>query len=316
MFKRKILFFAIIITAIFLFAGCQTLQPETDNADKKDAPELAASQPADSDYFIGVGFSNTGNETDDLSNAKKKAFSDLVSALLKYIKNSQYALLPMDAEKKYFGAAEAHIAQSLTMNAADLKSDSSYSEKNGCRFYYKILKADWERIEKEEKQEIAQFLNELLSPKLSSKESTDYDILSSFGSGWKFLAESPYPEAIYGSLGSGKGSYIDLIEDNIAKVFSRLVINIKPDNLITEPGRSENMTVSITDKEGRKPGEFKIEFFNKTDRKKISEIVTKKDGTYSGNIELFKNLPLGKHQLYAEISMPYMKPIRNYSKKI
>ena len=316
MFKRKIFFFAIIITVVFLFAGCKTLQPETDNEAEKDAiPEWFSSQPADSEYFMGIGFSNTGNEADDLSNAKKKAFSDLISVILKHIKNSQYALLPADAEKKYFGAAEAHISQSLTMNAADLKSDSFYSEKNGGWFYYKILKADWERIEKEEKQEILQFLNDLLAPKLSSKESTDYDILSSFGSGWKFLAESPYPEAIYGSLGSGKGIYIDLIEDNIAKVFSRLVINIKPDNLITEPGRSENMTVSITDKEGRKPGEFKIEFFNKTDRKKISEIVTKKDGTYSGNIELFKNLPLGKHQLYAEISMPYMETNQKLFKK-
>ncbi|MCL2706468.1 MAG: hypothetical protein FWE72_09710 [Spirochaetaceae bacterium] len=263
--------------------------------------------PVHVDYFMGVGFSNTGNEADDLNNAKKKAFSDLALVIFEHIKKSQQYLLPPNADAKYFDSAEAHIIQSLTRNFTDIETDFYYSADNkGYWFYYKISKIAWEKIEKEEHQEIADFIEEVLSPKLSSKEISDVEILSFLLNGWKFIAESPYPELVRGNLDNDNGLLINLIENNIAKVFSRLVINIEPDHISTEPGLSQDVIVSVTDKEGRRTGEFKIDFFRKTDGKKVAEITTKKDGRYSGKVE-FKNLPVGKQQVYAEISMPHIE---------
>ncbi|MCL2481790.1 MAG: hypothetical protein FWF38_08770, partial [Spirochaetaceae bacterium] len=260
-----------------------------------------------------------------LNNAKKKAFSDLAAVIFESIKKSQQHLLPADAYVKYFDSAEAHIIQSLTRNFTDIESDFYYSsESKGYWFNYKISKSDWDRIQKEEQQEIAEFLEEVLSPKISSKEITNVEKLYFLVNGWKFIAESPYPEIVWGTLDNEKGLFINLIENNIAKVFSWLAIDIEPDHITTEPGLSEKIIISISDREGRKPGELKIDFYNKADGKKVAEIITGEDGRYSGNVE-FKNLPLGKQQLYAEISMPYLEinpklfkkeinsPVRNFT---
>ncbi len=315
--KRKIVFFIlIIITTVFFIIGCTSsyaaLPKKAGNESK--APEWVNSKNADNNYFIGIGFSNSGNETNDLNIAKKKAFSALISTIFANIKKSQEFVLDANADKKYFDSAEAHITQSLTRNYTDVKSDSYYDENKGNWFYYKISKDDWSRIEKEEKQEIADFLNEVLSPKLLSKDLTDFEILSSLINGWKFLAESPYPELIYGTLANDKGLLIDIIENNISKIFSRLVINIDPNPILTEPGRSENIIISILDKDGRNPGQFQINFYNKADEKEIAQITTEMDGTYSGKIE-FKGIPMGKQQLYAQFSMPYLEFNPEFFKK-
>ena len=311
MFKRKIFYLVIIITSVFFILGCKTTPaqltiegaPEWVNIWYNNDP---SNNLSDGDYFFGVGFSNTGNDIDDINNAKKRAFSELSLIIFKNIKESQKDLLPIDAEEKYFGSAEAHIVQSLTRNYTDIKDDFYYSEERGTWYYYKILKSDWARIEKEEKQEIADFLEEVLSSRILSKEINEVELLTYLANGWKFIAESPYPEIVAGALANEKGVLIDLIENNIARVFSRLTINIETNNISTEPWRTENFIFSIFDKEGRKPGELRIDIYNKADGKKITEVTTGKDGKYSDKVE-FKNLPLGKHRLYAEISMPFLE---------
>ena len=307
MFKNKISFVIIIITVLFLLEGC-LLPPEKESEELTSewAENLIVSEPIDSNYFVGIGISNTGNENADLEHAKKLAFSDLTAVIFENIKKSQEHLLPPNAEEKYFDSAEAHIVQSLSRNFTAISTDAYYVEGKGYWFYYKLLKTDWERIQKEEEQEIAAFIEEVLSPKILSKEVTDAELLSSLFNGWKFLAESPYPELVFGNLVNERGLLINLIEDNIAKVFLRLVIDIKTDNIMTELGRSETFTLLVSDKEKRKPGEIKIDFYKKADAQKITEVITETDGRYSDSIE-FNNLPIGRQKLYAEISMPYLE---------
>ena len=307
MLRTKISFFIIIITAFLLLTGCETVsKTEGEDYAPEWANNLIESNTVDDKYFVGIGISNTGNENADLDFAKKLAFSDLTSVIFESIKKSQEHILPANAEEKYFDSAEAHIVQSLSRNFMTISTDALYINGKGYWFYYKILKTDWEKIQKEEEQEIANFIEEVISPKLLSKETTDVELLTSLFNGWKFLAESPYPELVFGALVNDRGILIDLIENNIAKVFSRLAITIGTDNISTELGRSENFSVMVSDKGRRKIGELKIDLYNKANNQKITEIITEKDGHYSDNVE-FKNLQLGKQKLYAQVSMSYLE---------
>ncbi|MCL2791661.1 MAG: hypothetical protein FWD87_01085 [Spirochaetaceae bacterium] len=300
MFKRKMFFSVIIIAVVFFIIGCETTSA---NRLGEDAPEWVRSSLVDSDYFIGIGFSNTGNEANDINNARIEAFSGLILTIFESIKRSQQHLLPANAEKKFFYSAEAHIIQALTRNHEDIKSGSYNPEGRGYWFHYKIAKTDWARIQEEEQQEIAEFLIEVLSPRLFSREVTSVEILTFLVNGWKFIADSPYPMLIQDPLAGNERLFIDTIENNIQNVLSNLVINIETNNIITEPGQSENFIVSILNRDGRIPGELQLDVFNRANERKVTEVTTNRNGRYSGNVE-FRNLSVGRQQLYAKISIP------------
>ncbi|MCL2293677.1 MAG: hypothetical protein FWC36_02260 [Spirochaetes bacterium] len=294
----------ILITAIFLIMSCNTAQVKTD---RKEIPEWVANKYIvnSDDYFIGAAFLNDLDDTDDFNKTRQKAFSNLVSVIFENIKKSQKDLLPADAEKKYFAYAEAHIIQALTGNSASVKSDSHQSETARIWLSFRILKSDWERIKKEEKQEIADFIEGILSPRFLSRQTTTFELLTFLGNSWKFVAGSPYPKLVRGTINNERGLLLDLIEDNIATIFSGLAINIETNHIITEPGRPENFIISVLDSEGRNPGRFRINLYNRAAGGKVAEVITGINGRYSGKIE-FKNLLPGEHQLYAEVSMPHI----------
>ncbi len=303
---KKITYSAVLLLIIVLF--CQSCGATTAKTVKEEEkrPVWIDNYPVDSAYFVGIGSSKSGDKNADLDAAKAKALTSLASAISVSIKSSQEFTVRENSSGKSSQTAEIQITQSVNSNFKDVEVfDSYYSDDSGYWFYYRISKARWAEIERQAKADIASRVSDIVSPQLSATSATDFEILSALGKGWLLVAESPYEGDIKTQLNGENGILIDMLENNVSKVFSRLTLQIEPETVITEPGKLETIKVKVTDREGRVPGQFKIDICSKADNKKITEITTDKEGNYSGKLG-FPGLPVGKNGLYASLSMPYL----------
>ncbi len=298
-------FFGILISTAFLLNSCivTTSGVSKKPADQEARPVWIDNYPVDSEYFIGIGSSNTGNQSADYELAKSKALNALAAAISVNIKSTQDFTVKEDSEGKSFQSTELQINQSVSRNFKEIEVfDSWFSEVSGSWFYYRISKARWAEIQRKEKEEIATRVIGVISPVLLSPDSSDFEILSSLGKGWQLVAESPYEGTINTTVNGEEGILIDLLEENISKVLSGIVLHVEPEVIVTEPGRLEDIAITVVDKNGRTPGPLTIDFINKTDGVRLTEVTTDKDGKFSGKAG-FNLLPAGKNTIYAVISM-------------
>ncbi|MDX9800965.1 MAG: LPP20 family lipoprotein [Spirochaetia bacterium] len=306
MFSGKTAYFlAILISTAFLFNSCITSNSgfSKKSSQEDNRPVWIDSYPVESEYFIGIGSSKTGNKSQDLDTAKAKALAALASAISVNIKSSQDFTVKEDSDGKSFQSAEVQINQSVSRNFSDVEVyDSWYSDSSGYWFYYRISKSRWEEIQRLEKAEISLRVNGVVAPVFLSPDISDFEILSSLGKGWQLVAESPYEGTINTEINGKSGILIDLLEENVSQVLSGITLQIEPEVIVTEPGRLEDVRLKVIDKNRRTPGTFKIDFINKADGAKVADVRTDKDGNFSGKIG-FNQLPSGKNNLSAVISM-------------
>lgn len=298
--------FILTVLLVMVLAGCGSAPAAKKASQKEERPEWVDNYPVDPDYYIGIGSSNTGNKSEDLESAKARAITALATAISVSLQSRQDFTVREDSEGKSFQSAEIQITQSVNRNFREIEVyDSFSSEQSGYWFYYRISRARWAQIEMEEKREIISRVKGIAEPLLLNEESTDFELLAALGKGWQIVAESPYQTTIGTNLAGEEGVLLDLLESNISKVFSRLSIDVKPEEISTEPGKLFPVTVQVKDSQGKTPGQFRVDFYVKEGNVKAAEMTTEKDGTFSGRIS-FTSLPVGKSRLYASLSMPYL----------
>ncbi len=286
---------------MFLF-GCGTTST-VSAPEEEGKPEWIDNYPVDSAYYIGVGSSNTGNKSADMETAKAKALTDLAAAISVQISSEQEFVVKEDSKGNAYQSAEVQINQAVSNNFKDVEvADSYYSEKSGYWFFYKLSKAKWAAIQAMEKMAIDDRVKSLINPVYDNSDSTAVDKISSLSKSWNVVVESPYEGTIDSSFKGESGLLIDLIEMNMGRVTKDLEINILPSEITTEPGKYENIKVSVVNRNGEKPGQIKIGFYTKKDNIKCAEIITDQNGKYSGKIK-FSSLPTGKSDVTAAIAL-------------
>ena len=301
LFLRKIKLILIIPAVVLTVLSCGTTSASKPAEEVK--PEWIDNYPVDSAYYIGVGSSNTGNKSADMESAKAKALTDLASAISVQISSEQSFVVKEDSEGNAYQSAEVQINQAVSNNFKDVEvADSYYSEKSGYWFYYRLSKAKWAAIQAMEKMAIDDRVKSLINPVYESADSTSVDKISSLAKSWNIVAESPYEGTIHSSFKDESGLLIDLIEMNMGRVTKDMELTVTPSEITTEPGKYENIKVSVKNRNGKNPGQIKIAFYSKKDNSKCAEIITDQNGQYSGKIR-FSSLPTGKSDVTAAIAL-------------
>ena len=300
LFLRKIIIL-LLIAAALSFTACSTTSKAASSEEER--PDWIDNYPVDNAYYIGVGSSNTGDKSSDMETAKAKALTDLASAISVQISSEQSFVVKEDSKGNAFQSAEVQINQAVSNHFKDVEvTDSFYSEKSGYWFYYRLSKAKWAAIQAMEKMAIDDRVKSLITPVYENPETTSVDKISSLAKSWNIVVESPYEGTIDSTFKGESGKLIDLVEMNMGRVTKDLVIETEPSSITTEPGRYENIRLSVKNRSGEAPGQIKIGFYNKKDNMKCAEIVTDRDGNYSGKIK-FTSLPTGKSDVSAEIAL-------------
>ncbi len=299
--NRKLILILIIVSAVLFISGCGTTSSAA--APEEVKPDWIDNYPVDSEYYIGIGSSNTGNKSADMETAKAKAVTDLASAISVQISSEQTFTVKEDSAGNAYQSAEVQINQAVSNHFKDVEvTDSFYSEKSGYWFYYRLSKARWAAIQAMEKLAIDDRVKSIINPVYDNSESTSVDKISSLSKSWNIVAESPYEGTINSSFKGESGLLIDLIEMNMGRITKDLEIDINPSEIKTEPGRYENIELIVKNKNSEKTGQLKIGFYNKKDMTKVAEVITDQEGRYKGKIK-FTSLPTGKSDITASIAL-------------
>ena len=297
---KKTAVFAVLLLAALMFAGCGTTAKAASKGEER--PDWIDNYPVDSAYYTGIGSSNTGNKSADMETAKARALTDLASAISVQISSEQEFVVKEDSAGNSYQSAEVQINQAVSNNFTDVEVfDSFYSEKSGYWFYYKLSKAKWAEIQRREKAAIEERVKSIITPVYEASDATAIDKITALSKGWDIVAQSPYEGTINSFFRDESGLLIDLIEMNMGRITKDLELSVIPSEIKTEPGRFEDIDITVRDVKNGKTGQVKVGFYIKSDMKKVAEIVTESDGTYRGKIK-FTGLPTGKNDILAAVA--------------
>ncbi len=177
--------------------------------------------PSDSNYFTGIGSSNTGNKSSDYENALIKAKLNLAAEISTSIK-AETEILTTDSSN--YGISESFtekINQSVDQNLKELEIvDTFYSDKEGYWVYIRINKNLWQDIQQQEMDELSSRLERFFDDNYFSGNTTTSDKIYKLVSAVKILEQSPYKMILSGSLGLYNGNIYDFLDSEIYRISS------------------------------------------------------------------------------------------------
>ncbi len=177
--------------------------------------------PSDSDYFTGIGSSNTGNKSSDYENALIKAKLNLAAEISTSIR-AETEILTTDSSN--YGISESFtekINQSVDQNLKELEIvDTFYSEKEGYWVYLRINKNLWQDIQQQEMDELSSRIERFFDENYFSGNTTTSNKIYKLVSAVKILEQSPYKMILSGSLGLYNGNIYDFLDSEIFRISS------------------------------------------------------------------------------------------------
>ena len=277
-------------------AGCQSSAPVVfpqgiDRVIDGGKPAWVSRYPVDSEYYIGIGSSKTGDKGEDMEIARAKALVNLASSVSTEIKSELLITAGESSDGQVYETVDQVIRETVDTNIREVEvADTYYSQTDGYWFYLRLSRSKWESIQREEAANLAARVVGIVEPVISDNSRTIIARLRALSKGWRLLAESPYSAFIETGLNGEYGVLIDLIEDRIAEYLDDLHLDISPAVIQTYPGRPVSLSASITSASEHPPGEFAIEFSfpeaSDTHRKEAFRVTTDEKGLYNGSIDV------------------------------
>jgi len=312
---KKIFLIFLALPLFFPVIGCSTTPEETTRngttSQRKVTPEeepcgglpyWLKSHPADDNYFIGIGGSNSGDMAQDMETAKAKAMVSLAESISTQIRSEQTFLSREDSTGESYEYVETAIYQTVEQNLKQVETvDTWYCTTEGYWFYLRLSKAKWEEMKQEEINRVRERVASLVEPVLLNESSTVAERLAVLARSLSVIAQSLFRNEIYGTLNGKNGQFIDLVEKEVILLLGGLSLDVNIDIPETEIGRRRTITIIATSNSGLTTGQVPVEISLKGERKeRIDLIKTNREGLYSGEINTEK-LPLGKTTLIASI---------------
>ncbi len=295
--------FASLISAGFLILSLSSCV--TTGGSKAVAPDWVDSQPVDEAFYIGVGSSKTGNESQDRETAKARAVANLAAAISTRIQGELTIAASEDSSGNRYEVATELVSQSVEQNLKDYETAGTYYEKTrGAWVYVRLSKKAWEEMQKREMAELTERVRKLIAPAL---EDASVGVASKLATLWKayeVTSGSPYALLVKAEIAGVSGNLIDVVEKHMAALVEDISLSVEPANLSTETGRPLDLTIIVKSKAGRKPGQFPVVLVKKDGSPAVS-VKTGQDGIFADRVDV-KALPLGKNELKAVIDFKDM----------
>lgn len=221
-------------------------------------PDWISKFPYSSDYYTGIGSSNTGNRSDDYNLALERARLNLAAEISTSV-TAETVLETRDSSSgDYEETFTEKMNQVVEQHLKELEIvDTWYSRSQGYWVYLRLSKVKWSEIREEESSELLSRVQRIINSAYFSASATTTDKLNRLGTAASLLSESPYGDVISGELASMyNGNIRDFIISEIYSVSSGISLELKPSVTSADSEGSVHLTASCHSQEnytGRLP---------------------------------------------------------------
>jgi hypothetical protein len=268
-----------------------------------DLPGWVQKYPADPQYYIGIGSSQTGVMAEDTELAKARALASLAGEISTEIQSST-TYREVDDGTSSSRSAEQEISAVVDQNLQAVETvDSFYSRDSGAWYYVRLDKAEWEAIQQREMNSLRRRVMDLVEPVLGDPRKGVAEVFQALSAGWNLLAVSPYAGMIRADLLGQEGVLIDLLEKQIASEIALIQVSVTPAETSIETGRPARFQFQVSHSQRSRPGQLVLELVSEAGTGPVLfTLTTSPGGTYNDPVNL-QNLKVGKNYLTARLDM-------------
>ena len=294
--------------------GGAVLQPEGGS---EGIPIWVDRFPADPEYYVGIGSSNTGDKSWDMEEARKRALSNLAASITIEISSNQTSVAQEDSVSKGHRSAQIIISEQVNQNLEQVEIvDSYYSHNDGYWFFMRLNKKAWKEIDSREIVQLEERVKSLIDPVIDDTKSSILKRLSTLWEGRELVTKSPYSGTIESEIGGYQGILIDLIEGQIATLIESLSISVDPSHIKIDLGDPVEISIEVDTTEPLEVGSFPLIFTRKeTGNIGIASVNIGLDGRFTGAINLY-GLPPGTIPLSVRLDFSSMGIDLSESRKL
>ncbi len=294
---RKI---AVLLIASIFVLSCATgggpVESSTVSVGGGDRPGWTNSFPAEDGFYIGIGTSNTGNESEDRKIAEDRARTNIAASISTKLHSETEIYTREDSEGGLYSYVEEEVTAVVEQSLSGVETvDTYYSQEAGSWVYMKLSIALWEQIQKEEMAALISRIKEFLTPVLNDFDRPLVTKLQELIKARGLILESPYAGMLKTTLLGEAGSFIDIVDSILKQHLDSIYLSVKPETLEVETGQGVAFTVGIASNKSSRIGSMPLSFLSDAGSSVISAL-SDQNGSFESEIKS-SELEMGKNYL-------------------
>jgi hypothetical protein len=268
----------------------------------ENLPVWTKTQPVLDGYYIGIGHSpDTGKPSEDRQRARLRALGELAGGISVHIM-SEISDKRGERYGNYYEEMEINIRASVDLTVQDAELvDSCYSKEDGYWVYFRLSKNDWDRMQEEKKNLLADRVKRMVEGPLADRSLPVSEKVGIISRAIDSVIDSGFAGVVRTELFDKNGYLLDLLVIERDTLISSLSIDVAPEELFLSPGGSADVEVRLTSRNKTIPGAVPVVFKIK-EGISVSSVITGTDGRYRGPVDLSR-LPFGRCQMTAEADL-------------
>ena len=257
-------------------------------------------QPADDDYYSGIGQSqDTGDPNTDRERARLAALNEMAQSISVTIMSEM-----RDERREVLGEYYEEVRISvrayvdIDIDEAELV-DTYYSEEDGYWAYYRLSKRKWEESRNRKMDLLNGRVAGLIEPAASDPALTLVDRLNVLSEAVALVLQSEFAGSARTELFNSEGYTLDLLVLHRRRLLSALSIATEPEEIRINPGLAPEIGIVADCGEGCRTGPLTVAI-ETVGGKLVDEVVTSGEGVYRGKISPAE-IPFGTTRLTVRV---------------
>lgn len=308
----------IISFLVMIFYGCTT----TNNINMMEIREFARptwidKYPANNDYYIGIGTSNTGNESEDREIAEERALTNVAASISTKLMSETEIRTEESSTSEVSESFEEKITAVVEQSLSGVETvDIYYSEQSGAWVYLRLSKELWEDIKRKEMEDLISRISEFLEPSLSDTNRTLSSKIKDLIKAKQLIYESPYRGMLKTTLLDESGSLTDIIDTKISELLDTISLETSVDVLEMEVGQTASLSANVKSNSGIALGSIPLALVTNKDSIILSSY-TDNEGVFNSEVKTsslsvgqnyvsltFNRDELGMDNLFNSLNLP------------
>lgn len=172
---KYFIYIFIFFTGIACSSSKEISEP-TIEVQSPPKPNWLKEDPISSEYYIGIGFGNKSNpELNYREQAKKNALNDLASQIEVKITSNSF-LFTMESSYSFNEDFKSTIQTEISKDLSGFELVDSWEDESTYAVYFRLSKALYQKIKKEQKQEALRFSYNLYKKALVAETNNDFTL--------------------------------------------------------------------------------------------------------------------------------------------
>ena len=266
----------IVLSLFLLLTSCLTTQ--------NSRPNWMDQFPTEDLNYVGIGTSNTGNESEDRKIAEERARTNIAASISTKL-HSETEIISEESSSE--GASEYSSEKITAVVEQSLKGietvDTFYSEESGAWVYMELSKALWAKIKHEEMTALITRVTEILESSINNNEIPLYTKIQDLLKAKELIYDTPYVGLLKTTVLGETGSLVDIIDTILKAHLDSIEFSFESTTSSVQIGSPANIIISIRSTKSSNVGNLPFKLIT-DDKKEILNAVTDISGFFSGEI--------------------------------